>query len=335
MNEANRTAIVLLAAAWIVLMVVIIFLAWAAPGDTIEAFGDLVQEMENNNDTVGRLVVTLGALAVAVFGLLVIILELAPEDEERELRVKQAGSTTIVPAQALRQRVEEAIGSMPEVTTVKAKVWTQDNAIATNLDLGLIPRANVANVTQEASRLVVDIVQTELGLPVAGLPEVRISFGGEKPLPVTAAAASGTVDASPMFRRPPEASSTFQRPQTAPPVDPREMLGGAEDAPPSEPPVVDATEGTADSSPGPQVYDAESPRQEGGTPPSQDRWRPPPLPPDYSREASEPEQQQSPPEEPPSPQDAADPTPETPSPPPSSGGETRESSEDERSEPRP
>jgi hypothetical protein len=319
-------------------MVVIIFLAWAAPGDSIEKLGDIVQEMDDNNDTVGRLVVTLGALALAVFGLLVIILELAPEDEERELRVKQAGSTTIVPAQALRQRVEEAIGALPEVTTVKAKVWTQENAIATNLDLGLIPRANVANVTQEASRVVVDIVQTELGLPVAGLPEVRISFGGEKPLPVAAAAAAGTVDASSMFRRPPEASSTFQRPQTAPQVDPREMLGGAEDAPPAEPPVVDPTEGTADSSPGPLVYDAESREREEGGPGNQDRWRPPPLPPDHSREPSQPEQQRSQVGETSSsapPADTADTAPEAPSLPPSSSGETRESSEDERSEPRP
>ena len=112
MNEANRTAIVLIAAAWIVLMAVVIFLAWAAPGDAIEALGDVVQELDQNNDTAGRLVVTLGALALAVFGVLVIILELAPEDEERELKVKQAGSTTIVPAQALRQRVEEAIGAL-------------------------------------------------------------------------------------------------------------------------------------------------------------------------------------------------------------------------------
>jgi hypothetical protein len=262
MNEANRTAIVLLAAAWIVLMAIVIFLVWAAPGDAIEALGDLVQEMEQNNDTAGRLVVTLGALALVVFGLLVIILELGPEDEERELRVKQAGSTTIVPAQALHQRIEEAIGALPEVTTVKARVWTKDNAIATNLDLGLAARANVANVTQEASRVVVDIIQTELGLPVAGLPEVRISFGGEKPLPVTAAATSETADASSMFRRPTDASPVFQRPQSQPEVDPREMLGGAEDAPPSEPPVVDATEGTADSSPGPLVYDPEPRRQD-------------------------------------------------------------------------
>jgi len=253
MNEANRTAIVLLAAAWIVLMAIVIFLAWAAPDDAISTLGDIVQELDDNNDTAGRLILTLGALALAVFGLLVIILELAPEDEERELHVKQAGSTTIVPAQALRLRLEEALASLPEVTTAKARVWTRDNGIATNLDLALAPKANVANVTQESSRIVVDIIQTELGLPVAGLPNVRVSFGGEKPLRVTAAAMSPAT----------AASSIVRPPERQPETDPREILGGAEDAPPAEPPVIDATEGTADASPGPLVYgDTPEPRRD-------------------------------------------------------------------------
>jgi hypothetical protein len=245
MNEANRTAVVLLAAAWIVLMAIVIFLAWAAPGDTIEALGDIVQELDNNNDTAGRLVITLGALALAVFGLLAIIVELAPEDEERELRVKQAGSTTIVPAQALRLRLEEALAALPEVSTAKARVYTRDNAIAANLELGLVTRANVAHVTQESSRIVIDIIQTELGLPVSGLPNVRVSFGGEKPKAVVTLATE------------PVASSMFRRPETPPQTDPREVLGGPDDAPPPEPAVIDATEGTADSSPGPLVYDPE------------------------------------------------------------------------------
>jgi hypothetical protein len=244
LNDANRTAIVLLAAAWIVLMAIVIFLAWAAPDDAINTLGDVVQEMEDNNDTAGRLILTLAALALAVFGLLIIILELAPEDEERELHVTQAGSTTIVPARALRLRLEEALASMPDVTNAKARVRTRDNGIATNLDLALRPRANVANVTQEASRIVVDIIQTELGLPVAGLPDVRVSFGDEKPLPVTAAAMSP--DSA--------ASSIVRPPERQPETDPSEILGSAEDAPPQEPPVIDATEGTVDASPGPLVY---------------------------------------------------------------------------------
>ena len=259
MNDANRTAIVLLAAFLIVVMAIVVFLAWAAPGDVIEALGDVVQELDDNNDTAGRLIITLGALALAVFGLLVIVLELAPEDEERELRVKQAGSTTIVPAQALRLRLEEALCSLPEVSTARARVWTRDNGIVANLDLGLVPRANVANVTQESTRIVVDIIQTELGLPVAGLPNVRVSFGDEKPQPVTAAEVSSDY----------AASSIMRPPESEPETKPQEM-GGAEDAPPTEPSVIDAIEGTADPSPGPLAYGDSPKAEDGGAPPAAD-----------------------------------------------------------------
>ena len=114
------------------------------------------------------------------------------------------------------------MSALPEVNTVKARVWTRDNAIASNLDLGLVPRANVANVTQEASRLVVDIIQTELGLPVAGLPDVRVSFGGEKPQPVAAAAGSEATAASSMYRPPQEQAQS----------SPLDALRRTDDAPP-------------------------------------------------------------------------------------------------------
>ena len=90
MNEINRTAIVLLAALWIVLMAIVIFLTWGAPSDSIDTLRDVVQEMSDNNDTAGKLVVTLGALALAVFALLVIILELG-SGGRRERTAGKAG----------------------------------------------------------------------------------------------------------------------------------------------------------------------------------------------------------------------------------------------------
>ena len=239
MKETNRTAIVLLAALWIVLMAIVIFLTWAAPGDVIEALGDLVQDMDKNNDTAGRLIVTLGALALAVLGLLVIILELAPEDEERELRVRQAGSTTIVPARALKTRLEEALSALPDVNTARARVYTKDNGIATNLDLGLKPHSSVAHVTQEASRVVVDIIQTELGLPVAGLPNVHISFGDGKPLRATKAARD----------QPVAASSVVQPPPLRPEPQPQDSPGHTTPAPAST--ATEARRETPESPPAP------------------------------------------------------------------------------------
>ena len=183
MNETNRTAITIAAGVLIVLMAVIIFLTWTADDKVIDALGDFVEYLQANvqDDTAGRLIVTLGALALVAVGLLVIVLELAPEDEERELRVEQAGSTTIVPALALKTRLEEALMALPEVTAARAKVYTREKGIASDLDITITPEANIASVTREASRVVVDTVQTELGLPVAGLPTVRIVFGGAKP----------------------------------------------------------------------------------------------------------------------------------------------------------
>jgi hypothetical protein len=182
-NDANRTFIVIAAAVWIVVMAVLIFFTWTADTDIIDRLGDFVEYLDAHNDDAGKLIITLSALVTVVLALLVIIVEVAPEDEERELRVEQAGATTIVPASALRQRLEEALTGIPEVTAAKAKVSTKDKGIMAALEITLLPNANVAAVTQEATRVVIDTVQTDLGLPVVGVPTVKISFAaGPQPV---------------------------------------------------------------------------------------------------------------------------------------------------------
>jgi hypothetical protein len=180
MNEANRQFLVLLAAAWFVAMVTIIFLAWAAPDRTILRLGDFVEFLGDNNTTAGKLIVSLAAAATATLALLLIIAEFAPEDEPRELRVEQAGATTIIPSEALRLRLEEALLALPEVTAARSHVRSQDRGIAATLDLTVTPTANVGDLTQQAVRVVVDTVHTDLGLAVAGMPKVKIAFGGAK-----------------------------------------------------------------------------------------------------------------------------------------------------------
>ncbi len=184
MNETNRSIIVLVAALWIILMGVIIFLAWAADKDAVNHLQDFVQYLDDHRTTSGRLIVTLGALTAAVLALLVIVIELAPEEQVKELRIEQAGATTIVPAEALRLRLEEALIALPQVAAARARVSAGAKGIDANLDLTVSRSANVAAVTQDAGRVVVDTVQTELGLPLARLPVVRIAFGGARPEPI-------------------------------------------------------------------------------------------------------------------------------------------------------
>ena len=229
MNETNRSAIVLVAALWIILMGVIVFLTWAWTDEMIDRVGDFAEYLNDNNTTAGKLIVTLAALAAAVLGLLVIVLELAPEEEVKELRVEQAGSTTIVPAEALRLRLEEALTKLADVSTAKAQVSTRDKGIATALDLTLRTHANVAFVTQEAARVVVDTIQTDLGLPVSGLPTVRIAFSAAGPEP----------EPPPVPERPEE--PPLEPAPAPPPVGAAAVPAGetdlpvSEEAPPGEP----------------------------------------------------------------------------------------------------
>lgn len=225
MNETNRTAIVLFAALVVIVMAVIIFLTWAADDRVVDRLGDMVEYMDAHRDNAGRLIVTLAALIVAVLALLVIILELAPEEEEKELRVEQAGATTIVPAQALRLRLQEALLGLPPVSAARARVTTRDKGIAAILDLTVTPGTNVGALTQDAIRTVVDAVQTDLGLPVSGVPVVRVTFGPPTPEPA----------ASSIAQAPRETPSPPQAPSEAAHGGVPEQTGEAPPSPSQEP----------------------------------------------------------------------------------------------------
>lgn len=243
MNETNRSLIVLFCGILVMLAAVLIFLTWSANDDVINALYDTVDYFRDHNDDPGRLIVTLGALIVAVLALLVIILELAPEDEEKELKVQQAGATTIVPAAALRERLEEALVALPEITAARSRVKTKDQGIAVTLDVTVTPTANIAHVTQECGRVAVDTIQEDLGLPVKGTPVVRVSFGGAKPEPVASSMTQAQPEPEPPSQSPPTPPTDytrFQRPET-PVGEPGQTPSSEGDrpAPADSPPAAD------------------------------------------------------------------------------------------------
>ncbi len=240
MNELNRYLVVFFAAALIVAMSVVIFLTWAAPTETIDALADIVQFLDDNNGTTGQVVVTLAALALAVLALLWIVVELAPDDEVKELRIEQAGATTIIPADPLRLRLEESLLSLPGVTAARSRVWPRDKGVAVGLELTVVQTANVGDITQQAVRAVVDTLHEDLGLPVSGTPDVHIAFGGSR---------SGD-----------HADAAIISPPTSPPEPPIAEQPRAEPEMPP-PPVIESptqppAQEHADASPDPLVYDA-------------------------------------------------------------------------------
>ena len=248
MNETNRAAIVLLAALWIVLMAVVIFLVWAADMETVGELEDFVQYLDDHRDDASRLIVTLAALVLIVLALLLVIVELAPEEETRELRVEQAGATTIVPAEPLRLRLEEALTGIAQVTAAKARVFSHDKGIGMKLELTVTPDTNIALVTQDASRVVVETLQADLGLPVSAPPEVRIIFGPPRTAPLAssmtqppkpeappAAPLSHEPTTEPAEPTPEAATPEGERPsETPPPAPPDAASGPAAEGPPQD-----------------------------------------------------------------------------------------------------
>jgi len=236
MNETNRAAIILFAALWIVLMAIVIFLTWTAGAGSVDRLGDLSEYLAAHEDeTASRLIVTLAALVLVVLALLLIVLELAPEEETREIRVEQAGATTIVPAEPLRLRLEEALTAISNVSAAKARVYSHDQGIGMKLDLTVTPDTNLAAVTQEASRVVRETLQADLGLPVSAPPTVRILFGPARTEPV----------ASSVMRAPePPAPSAPAHEEMWPPQPPRPPEAeapAAGEAPTPEPPSPEQT----------------------------------------------------------------------------------------------
>lgn len=259
MNETNRTVIVLLAALWIVLMAVIIFLAWAADAETVARMEDFVQYLDDQRDNLGRLILTLGALVLIVLSLLVIVIELAPEEEGREIRVEQAGATTIVPAEPLRLRLEEALTAMTTVTAARARVFSHDKGIGMKLDLTVTPDANIAVVTQEASRVVVETLQADLGLPVSAPPSVRIIFGPPKAEPEPAASSM----TQPPAETPPAPAAGPESSAPGGPAPPPDAASGPATpsgyGAPTEPPQDAAAEGERPPEPSPPPVGPETP----------------------------------------------------------------------------
>jgi hypothetical protein len=274
MDTTNRLFIVLCAAAWVVVMAVIIFLTWAAPDRTINRLGDFVEFLGNNNTDAGKLVVTLAAIAAGIIAFLVMVLEVAPDDNPSELRVEQAGATMVVPADALRMRLEEALLMLPDVTAARTHVRSRDKGIAASMELTVPPGVSIANLTQEAVRVVVEAIQTDLGLPVSGVPPVKFTFGGSRapvhPIPET----------PPVFANPaPMATvqTVDERISTAPPTAPATT--------PAPEPAVEPSASTPPVASPPYAYDS---------PPSAPQSQPPFV---FDDPLSAPE---SPPEQPPS-----------------------------------
>jgi len=179
----NRAAIVGLAFAWVILMALVILLAWGADSETIDRLGDLVSYLNDHTDNASKLILTLGAAALIVLSLTVIVAELVPAEPAAQVRLESVtGATAILPTEAITQRLEQELRSLPQVQEAQVMVASRDRGLAVALNLTLAPDANVSSATEEACRLAQETIEQRIGVALVGLPTVQIRFG-----PATAA----------------------------------------------------------------------------------------------------------------------------------------------------
>jgi hypothetical protein len=178
-DALNRAAVVGLAFAWVILMALVILLAWGADTETIDRLGDLVSYLNDHTDNASKLILTLGAAALIVLSLTIIVAELVPaEPATAQVRLESVtGATAILPAEAITQRLELELRSLPQVQEAQAMVASRDRGLAVALNLTLAPDANVSSATEEACRLAQETIEQKIGVALVGLPTVQIRFG--------------------------------------------------------------------------------------------------------------------------------------------------------------
>ena len=187
MDAFNRGIIVALAAIWITLMVVVIFVTWAADAETIDRLGDLVRYLDDHTDNASKLILTLGVSSLIVLCLIVIVAELAPAGPSTDIRLEGVtGATAVLSTEDINQRIEQEVTALPQIKESKASVTARDRGLAVALNLVLGPDANVPEATEEACRVTQETIEQKIGVALVGLPTVQIRFSAPEGEPAPA-----------------------------------------------------------------------------------------------------------------------------------------------------
>ena len=197
MDLANRFVIILLALLLVFAAAVVVLLTWAAGPDSVEQLARFVQYLNDHvEDDGAKVIVSLGALVVALLALLIVFIELAPPEASAvPVRDVKAGNAVLT-TDAVARRVQEEVARVPQVVQTKASVAARGKGVEVSLELQVDPEANLAAASEAACQVVQEVVTNQLGVEMARLPRVRLHFT-ERPRQAVAVAAGSTEGSSP------------------------------------------------------------------------------------------------------------------------------------------
>jgi len=176
MNVANRVLVVVGILVLVGLALTAIVLAWAASGETIARFSDFVRYLGDHNNTLAKLIVTLGSAVILLLALSLMILELAPRAERTvDVREVKAG-TAVLAIEAVARRIEQAVVEVAQVESAKAKVTARGKGVDIDLQLLVDPDSDLAAVADEVSQVTRDTLTQKMSVDLAKPPRVRFYY---------------------------------------------------------------------------------------------------------------------------------------------------------------
>jgi len=181
---------------------VIIIFTWAAASESVERLSDFVQFLHDHEEDNGsRVILTLGAIVVALLALVVVIAELTPPRAERvPVRNVRAGDA-LLSTDAIAQRLQQEVSVVPHVSQAKATVTTRGKGVEVDLELHVDPDTNLALTSEQALRAVENLLTNRLSVEVARPPRLNLRYSelrlAEAPAPASPSAPPSPVEEPP------------------------------------------------------------------------------------------------------------------------------------------
>jgi hypothetical protein len=176
MNVFNRLFLTLLCLAVVALAIAVLALTWTIPEDTIGWLRDATDWMTRHNQDTEKALLSLIAGVVAFLALVLVLLELLPDNGDVRVTDLRVGGAVLSTAD-ITQRVEEAVRTVDHVVNVKASVKAKGRkGVVVLLNLDVDPDANLMEVTDEACEAATDMLTNKVHVALAAPPQARLHY---------------------------------------------------------------------------------------------------------------------------------------------------------------
>jgi uncharacterized alkaline shock family protein YloU len=176
MNLFNRIVVILLLVVSIPVLTVVLVVpqnVLVNLGDQMMSFGYSVNNIQPSwLRLAGGILIALIWDALAVF----LIFREIKSKRNRYISVKEvSGGMAKINPDSIRQQLEYAIDPLPGIVKVKPKVTAKRDKVRAEVEVTVHATSNVPDLATNLVKVIRQVLTTELGLQVAGDPQVRIT----------------------------------------------------------------------------------------------------------------------------------------------------------------